>query len=449
MLTPLPTIVNLAAAATAFPHLPRRHGQGGRPRVLLIAEACNPAWVSIPLEGWSLYAALREVADVHLVTQVRNRGDIEATGLTEGRDFTAIDSEKLSKPIYNLAVALRGGQSLGWTTQMALSAISYPYFERLIWQKFGHEIESGRYDLVHRLTPVSPTLPSPIARHCHEAGVPFLLGPLNGGIPWPKAHNSARLQEREYLTYLRDAYKLQPAFWSTLRHAAKIVCGSQYTLSQIPPQFAHKATYIPENAIDPTRFTIERTRKAASPGPLKVVFTGRLVPYKGPDLLLEAAAPLIRQGKLHVTILGDGPLMPKLKDIVAGENLDGGTTIPGRIPHTQLQSILADQDLFAFPSIREFGGAVVIEAMAMGLVPLIVDYGGPAELISDDTGFRIPMAPRDALIQAFRTKLTELEANRTLLDTLSPKAKERAFTHFTWQAKAHQFLHLYQSLLRA
>src|SRR5205085_2641279 len=115
------------------------------------------------------------------------------------------------------------------------------------------------------------------------------LGPLNGGIPWPREFDHARRQEKEWLSYIRGAYRLLPGYRSTLRHSAALIGGSKYTLSKFPAKYHEKSVYVPENAIDPQRFTVKRTRTAGTP--LRCVFLGRLVPYKGDDMLIEAAMP--------------------------------------------------------------------------------------------------------------------------------------------------------------
>lgn len=411
------------------------------PRVLLIAEAANPQWVSVPLVGWSLAAALREVADVHIVTHIRNRRAILEAGLIEGRDFTAIDSEAVMKPLWRLGSWLRGGAGKGWTTSTAINTIGYYYFEHLLWRRFGAAIRRGDYDIVHRVTPLSPTTPSLLAGKCRRANVPFVLGPLNGGVSWPKGFDSARRQEKEWLSYVRAAYKLLPGYHSTLASSAALVIGSQATLAQVPRRYREKCVYLPENAIDPTRFSgrVEHGEH----GPLRACFVGRLVPYKGPDILLEAAAPLVRKGLLRLDIIGDGPLMPSLRQFVEQEKLGDGITLHGWVPHADLQHLMGQSQVLAFPSIREFGGGVVLEAMALGIVPLIVDYAGPGELVTPDTGIKVPVGPRAAIVADFHAQLARLSRDRACLASMGQGAKEKVRRQFTWEAKAQQILEVY------
>ena len=416
-----------------------------RHRVLLIAEAANPEGVSVPLVGWSHARAIMDVADAHLVTQIRNRAAIQRTGLVEGENFTAIDSEMIARKLHLLSRFLRRGSGVNWTTSTALQSIGYPYFEHLVWKKFGPRIRGGEFDVVHRITPLSPTTPSLLARECKQAGVPFVLGPLNGGVPWPKGFDSARRREKEWLSYVRNVYKLLPGYESTRQNSAAIMIGSRDTWAQMPRSYRSKCFYVPENAIDPIRFEKRRSRQATLP--IRAVFVGRLVPYKGADMLLEAALPLLKDGRMTLDVVGDGPQLHHLKETVTREKLNGSVTLAGWVQHDKVQDRLVNADILTFPSIREFGGGVALEAMAAGVVPVVPDYGGLGELVSDRTGFLIAMGTRAEIIGRMRETFVKLAEDPALIDAKSRAALRRAHEQFTWSAKAQQSLAVYDWVL--
>lgn len=415
-------------------------------RVLAINEAANPEMVSVPLVGWSIAQALSKQVDLHMLTGARNRDAFVRAGLHEGRDFTAIQNETVARPLWKLSNALRMGQGKGWTTAQAISAISYAWFERLVWRDFGARIQAGEFDVVHRITPLTPTKSSSLAPKCAAAGVPFVMGPLNGGVPWPKGFDAERRREKEWLSYVRGAYKLLPGRGATLRAASAVLVGSRFTQSEVPDAYRDRCVYIPENAIDPARFNLTAT-PGQQDGPMRIGFIGRLVPYKGADMLIEAALPLLKTGRAVIEIVGDGPMMADLQAQVARDGVSGAVTFHGWLEHAQVQQVLAGCDLFGFPSIREFGGGVVLEAMALGVPPLVVDYAGPGELVQPGWGYKVPVGSRTEIIAAFGAELTRLDTARPELTTTGAAARARIADKFTWDRKAAQITEVYDWVL--
>jgi glycosyltransferase involved in cell wall biosynthesis len=414
-------------------------------RVLLIAEAANPEWQSVPLIGWSLYRALAKLTDAHLATQVRNREALVRAGIVEGRDFTAIDNEYLVRPFWKLGEFLRGGAGKGWTTAMAFSSLTYYSFELELWRNLGKRIEAGEFDLVHRITPLSPTCQSLIAGRLARRNIPFVIGPLNGGIPWPKNFIDRQHAEREWLSHARALYRLMPSYRSTRKNSAAIIAGSKFTYDELPSWTKEKRIYIPENGIDIDRFNMPRDRIASIP--LRVAFVGRLVPYKGADVLLDAISDFLKQGMLELHIIGDGPQRPLLETMVARMGVQKSVQFHGWVAHTDVPEKLRICDFLALPSIREFGGGVVIEAMALGVPPMVADYGGPSELVDESTGIRVPFHDKSSLVEGMKSAIGDVIRHPEMLDKLGAAGRRKVLEKLTWDAKANQILAIYQAVL--
>jgi glycosyltransferase involved in cell wall biosynthesis len=416
-----------------------------RPRVLLIAEAANPEWVSVPLVGWNIYRALAKIADVYLVTHIRNRDAVKRAGLTEGTDFSAIDNEYVAAPLYRLSTLLRGGSGKGWTTVTALSSIAYYAFELELWRQFKQRILAREFDIVHRVTPLSPTSQSILAKRLAKRNIPFVVGPLNGGVPWPRNFIHRQHAEREWLSHIRSIYKFMPAYQSMRRYSSAILAGSKHTLTEMPLSIQSKCVYVPENGIRADQVAPYRERTIRLP--LKACFVGRLVPYKGADMLLEASAEFLKSKQLVLHIVGDGPERASLEALAKRIGVGNFVHFDGLLNHDEVLLKLRECDFMALPSIREFGGGVVIEAMAMGATPIVADYAGPSELVDETTGIRVSFVDRNSLVDGLRVAIGNLIGNPNLLDGFSKAARQKVLANYTWEAKAIQIKQVYTAVL--
>jgi glycosyltransferase involved in cell wall biosynthesis len=104
---------------------------------------------------------------------------------------------------------------------------------------------------------------------------------------------------------------------------------------------------------------------------------------------------------------------------------------------------------FVFPSLREFGGGVVLEAMACALPCLVVDYGGPGELVSDATGVKLPMRPREELVESLRAAMERLAADPAACRRMGDAAAAEVLREHTWTAKAAHVAAIYHQVLTA
>ena len=418
-----------------------------RIRPLLIAEGANPTLTSASLVGWSCVKAVAGLTDAHIVTQWRNRDDFIKAGLIEGKDFTAIDTRRSQTLAWKAAKLLSGRGSFSWSLYAAFSNFAYPFFEREVWRQFRGRLEKGDFDVVHRILPLSPTTPSWLAPKLKAAGVPFVLGPLNGGVPWPKGFDSVRKAEKDGAGRLRAFYRLLPGITRTREDASAIITGARTTLREMPAPVHDKCVLIPENAIDTDRFRLDPQGERLA-GPLRIAFVGRLVALKGVDMLIEAAAPLAREGKLLLDIIGDGPERGRLQSLIEGEKIGAFTRLEGWVDHAALQPRLREADALGFPSIREFGGGAVLEAMALGVPPIVLDHGGPPELVPPGTGFVLPLISREQILNDLRATLTRLAEDPASLTAVGLAAQDHVRKYYTWEAKAEQVVQVYRWLLK-
>jgi len=167
----------------------------------------------------------------------------------------------------------------------------------------------------------------------------------------------------------------------------------------------------------PPRGPIARVRRVA--------MVANLRPEKGQDVLLDAAATVVRHfPDARFTLVGGGPEREALRARAESLGLTTAVTFVGHCEDVPGQ--LADADMFVLPSRSEAFPNAVLEAMAVGLPAIASRVGGLLEVIEDGrTGLLVP--PGDS--SALATAICRLMANAAEAAQLGAAARARAATY--------------------
>lgn len=202
---------------------------------------------------------------------------------------------------------------------------------------------------------------------------------------------------------------------------------------------------IPQFGVDATLFQPPPQR---DPGRGFVIGSAnrRLVPEKGVDLLLRAAATLPGIWRLHIA--GDGPERPFLENLARQLNIWDRVQFDGVVTSAQMPGYLQQLDALVLasrtlPNWKEQFGRVLIEAMACE-VAVIGSNSGEIPHVIGDAGLIFPEDDE----QALHNHLRHLMQSPTLRDELGQNGRARVLAQYTQQQVADETVAVYREMMR-
>jgi rhamnosyl/mannosyltransferase len=178
-------------------------------------------------------------------------------------------------------------------------------------------------------------------------------------------------------------------------------------------------------------------RRRAAAGRPVVLFVGRLVPYKGVDVLIAAAGAL----PVRLVIVGDGPMAEAWKAAAAGRHA-AEIEFTGSLPDEDVKMWMRTADVLVLPSVTaaEAFGVVQLEAMASGVPVISTRVASGVPWVNRDGETGLVVAPGE--VAGLRAALERLLADPPLRKRLGAGGTARVRAEFTMEAMADRLVGL-------
>ena len=403
-------------------------------KILIVCEHASNAYGGEAILPLNYYRYLtKSQHDVYLITHDRVKASmLKMLEINQSHIFYVPDTwahQFLNKCARKLPARF-GAVTIGFVTHLLTQIYQWKLVRKIVKDK--------QIDLIHEPAPVSAVQPSVM----FGFGVPVIIGPMNGSMSFPPAFQyMAGWSERILYQLVRMFTSAYNLIIPGKFFADALLVANKRTLRALPKFRLGKVIELVENGV----FSVLDVPKPVSQSTqINVLYVGRIIDLKMIDIAIDAVMQC--KSDIQLTILGDGPLRRHLMEY-AQTNAAGKVQFMGAVPHAEINQHYDQADIFILPSVRECGGAVVLEAMARGLPVIAVNWGGPADYITQETGFLIEPKSRDYMVEEFANTIELLAHQPALRFKIGEAAIARVKQHFTWDKKIHDIIDIYHQVI--
>jgi glycosyltransferase involved in cell wall biosynthesis len=371
-----------------------------------------------------------------------------AQALSDLVDLTVLAFQRRGRP--DLASQLPGVRVVTWPEPAwaqryerlnAMLKPAWPVFAVHVRRWIAAALARGeRFDIAHQLMPQAARYPSPL-RHFD---VPYLIGPLGGALETPDAFRDEAASAHAF-TRLRalDAWRFRHDPWlrRSYARAACVLGVAPYVREVLGAVPLRQFEPVLELGIDDLPPPVARPDR---PGQLRLLHVGRGVRTKGLRDAVRALAHLADRPGITLTSAGAGEEVALCAAEAQALGVAGRVTFHGKLPRDKVEALYASHDVFVFPSFREPAGGVLYEAMRHGLPVVTAARGGPAFIVDEACGLRLPVTTPDAFAAAIALAVRRLDDDSALRSRFGQSARAKVAAEGLWPAKAARMVALYE-----
>ncbi|KJC55796.1 glycosyl transferase [Bradyrhizobium sp. LTSPM299] len=285
--------------------------------------------------------------------------------------------------------------------------------------------------------PAAPTYPWRLWRRIAEHDLlalhaPFPLADLVFAFGFGRRRPLVVHWHADIVSHAALRWFVEPMMRRTLRRAAAIIVSDPVLVENTPllREFADKCHAVPFG-VDVAKYDrpVLRPAEINSRGRL-VLACGRLVPYKGFDVLIRAA----HSRNFEVWIVGEGRERDQLEQLIRDYGLQDRVRLLGSVPESERVKLMRIADVFVMPSVTnaETFGLVQLEAMAAGrpVINTALDTGVPYVARNGIEAITVPAGDPNALADAIETLIDDPERRQRM----GQAARHRAMTKYSTTA---------------